>query len=794
MHAAIFRHTAAAFISVTSLFTTALAQPIPQLSEAEKQAKKPIAVGGGQVGDLLRQWWKEGAAAGNVGDWYDNRDGSHSDLDLGPFPQVQRFIYTPEDIKLRRHWAVQPLTRPFVTFGNSSTSAPPLQGGSNPRHYYTSTRGLEILFNHYTHNNVYIYPEHRDHDPGHNGRGDGYGDLYPTNTPYLIISQGSSGSDQPFMRALPYTLAAFRPEVKKKLVESGLLMPTIQMIFRSSNNHLKDPGEYLTGKAHPTVFEGGWVDPLKMIRLAHAIEPGNIPPVVRLKVLEEDLSVPGKDFFDKPASEKLADTPGCIARVFRGRERLRRLVVTAEDSLDLSNRPFTFRWVVLRGQADKITIRPRNKAGSVAELIIPYHPRLPVAPNSALASNRVDIGVFAHNGAYHSAPAFITFFSLDSEARTYGEDGRILEIGYDNGEVNLNIADWVRLLEIAAGDSPAGRLLTLSAAERRTVAEARKPFQALTAALAAAQQQHKDAEASAAKAHAAWKAASEKLLLLALKEDFEQKSEQTQRARLLAQAKEVLTSEAKKLAEAEVQKTRKALEAASRARDDFLTKKTDSGQQSLRELLEGRLWRLLDNPDFGDDHHEILSELLRKAGPGREGSIKAARRRLTTFGLARQAKGMALELRPLRGDKAPLTAYEKLLLQRYRAALLTELLYPGVVTSTFQPNFVDQRLTVPKLWRDVYYHDAQGKVLGWTRYDGDKQLDFTADGFLVMDKDALGRCKRARTVRYFADPKEKVGYNQTPLRFAPGEEIVTYEYNGDGDRRGQIKSRVPVEP
>src|SRR5436305_7448978 len=97
--------------------------------------------------------------------------------------------------------------------------------------YYTHQRGLPLLYEHYTHNNIYIYPEHRDHDPGHNGRGDGFGDTYPTNTPYLITSQGSSGSDQPFLHAIPFTLAAFRPAVKKRLVESGLLMPTLQMIL-----------------------------------------------------------------------------------------------------------------------------------------------------------------------------------------------------------------------------------------------------------------------------------------------------------------------------------------------------------------------------------------------------------------------------------------------------------------------------------------------------------------------------------------------------------------------------------
>ena len=67
-------------------------------------------------------------------------------------------------------------------------------------------------------------------------------DLSP-NTPYLIASQGSSGSDQPFMRAIPYTLAAFRPEVKRKLIDNGLLMPTLQMILRQANKQIREEVE-----------------------------------------------------------------------------------------------------------------------------------------------------------------------------------------------------------------------------------------------------------------------------------------------------------------------------------------------------------------------------------------------------------------------------------------------------------------------------------------------------------------------------------------------------------------------
>ena len=59
---------------------------------------------------------------------------------------------------------------------------------------------MRFLYRQYRGGQLYVYPEHRDHDPGHNGQG-GYGDLFPTNSPCVVISQGSSGSDRAFVRA-----------------------------------------------------------------------------------------------------------------------------------------------------------------------------------------------------------------------------------------------------------------------------------------------------------------------------------------------------------------------------------------------------------------------------------------------------------------------------------------------------------------------------------------------------------------------------------------------------------------
>src|SRR5687768_13925144 len=93
----------------------------------------PITTLQSPLGDLLRKWHADGTAAGNAGDFYDNRDGDHSPLDIKPWPQLKKIQYSPEDVAAKRHWAMQRTLQPFVTFGNSSTSASVEQSGSNTR-------------------------------------------------------------------------------------------------------------------------------------------------------------------------------------------------------------------------------------------------------------------------------------------------------------------------------------------------------------------------------------------------------------------------------------------------------------------------------------------------------------------------------------------------------------------------------------------------------------------------------------------------------------------------------------
>ena len=105
----------------------------------------PSLVHAQSLPDLLRQWKSEGTAAGNEGDYYDNRDRGHSELKLGPYPGMLKIPYGEQDKKTNRDWGAQFSLIPRVVFGNSSTAAPATATGSNSRLYYTNRGGIEFL-------------------------------------------------------------------------------------------------------------------------------------------------------------------------------------------------------------------------------------------------------------------------------------------------------------------------------------------------------------------------------------------------------------------------------------------------------------------------------------------------------------------------------------------------------------------------------------------------------------------------------------------------------------------------
>lgn len=365
--------------------------------------------------DILREHWKRGRAAGNRGDVYDNRDRNHSLLPLGNHPQLARTIYSEAARAADLDYGLADrLLIDAPTFGNSSTA---LTGGalwrSLPRAAMTAADGMGPLrlWQNASANQLYVYPAHKDYTPE-------LGDLFPANTPYVLVSRGSSGSDQPFLEAIALILAAFRPATKERLIAEDLIVPTVQMVFRRSLHSVTSRADYMGGPGARAAFAGGDINAARMVSLANAIKPDTIPPQVRLRVLEEDLGTEGVDFFGEGLSEQLFDTPAAIARIWRTSAGRRSILVTATDTTDPNGHPLTFTWKLMQGDPKKVTITPLGD-GATARITLDWHDPFPVSKDDPTRSSRIDIGVFANNGTWDSAPAILSWYCPPGERRTY---------------------------------------------------------------------------------------------------------------------------------------------------------------------------------------------------------------------------------------------------------------------------------------------------------------------------------------------------------------------------------------
>lgn len=391
---------------------------------------------------LLRRLYAAGKAAGNNGDLYENRDRGHSRLPPYAHPQLTHVVYG-DGFKVRNldYGGAEQMLFDAPLIGNSSTA---LTAGalwrSLPRMMLTMgdrpVSGPRHLYQNYVGGQIHVYPEHRDHDPE-------YGDVLPANTPYYLISKGSSGSDQAHLQALAMILAAFRPDTKAFLRQTGLIAPTVQMVYRRARIGVRSRAAYLSGAAHPSVFDARDISLVRMVGLANAIPPDAVPPMVRLQVIEDMKAREGVDYFGQGESEVLFDTPGAIARVWRSRAGQRRMVVSAATTRDPNDRQLQFTWVVLRGDPARVMITPLTPDGTRARIdLIWQGPR--AAPGTPdILSSRIDIGVFANNGVYDSAPAFISVLLPRHETRRYQTDldGGLRVLSIDRAQADGIYAD-----------------------------------------------------------------------------------------------------------------------------------------------------------------------------------------------------------------------------------------------------------------------------------------------------------------------------------------------------------------
>lgn len=383
----------------------------------------------GPEAPTISAWLKEGSAAGNDDLLYANRDNNAKPLDVSRFPGLLRLGYSQEMLDRKLNIG---LPNSVFTFENSTTLLPVIGSSSmgymnspywrsqpraicgDPRQ--TTLQSLLLLSN-----QLYFYPAYGDYDLGS-------GDLFPANTPYCFTVAGANNAERPFVEAAFAALAAFRPETRAELTRTGLLMPTLQMLFRASQRTVEKRQDYLTGIAHPPVFQAANLDTSKLVQMAHALTTNDLPPLVAVSVQSETQMVPDRDYFDILHSEQLFDSPLAIARIFRGAARTR----TLELRTLCKRADARLHWVVLQGDPAKITFTPCPTNPSLMKLTVAYHAPFatPIGNGKSIMTARVDIGVIAETPAGFSIPAFISFYFLGNEQRTYSDDGRILSIDY----------------------------------------------------------------------------------------------------------------------------------------------------------------------------------------------------------------------------------------------------------------------------------------------------------------------------------------------------------------------------
>lgn len=405
----------------------------------ERAREREVTTIGGAAGNLLRQWFQEGTAAGNWGDLYDNRDRGHSRLSARAFPQLTHIRYSP----LARMAGLDDglalsILHDGVVIGNASLA---ITGGpiarSLPRLAHANPQAMGLFYVMYRTGKLYVHPAHLDFPRERSaeaGLDPARRDAFFTNAPFPLISRGSSGSDRPHLEALAATLAAFTPATKQALTQNGLLMPALQMLLRRHFAGVAGDEDYLSGKAHPPMFPGSDIGLEAMVRDAHGMTPETMPPWAEIRVEEEDRPRIGRDYFETPGrTEEIFTLPVCVARVFRGTAQRRRWVLSADRCRDVNGKPLTYHWRLLQGDPGRVQIRPLDERGERTEIIVAWHPPIPSAWEPNVQSTRVDLALFAHNGARFSAPAFFTVYFPASEERVYDEQGRIRSVKYTRG-------------------------------------------------------------------------------------------------------------------------------------------------------------------------------------------------------------------------------------------------------------------------------------------------------------------------------------------------------------------------
>lgn len=351
------------------------------------------------LANRLNDLYRSGKAAGNIGDLYDNRDRRHSQVSVKRLLQIGRVEYATEAVSYNLDFSFNDkIFFSAPTIGNASLGINGMW--SVAKAALGNPRMVALAYLQYRTDHLYVYPSVRDYAWPEYGT-----DNFVANTPYFIISKGKSGSDRPFIEAAFIALAALPPAVKKHAQEHGLITPTVQMLLRMGQKHIKTVDDYLSPAAHPAVFDGEKLDLERIVDIAQMLTLVNLPPRVEFTVLEESTSMSEAG---QTRTDNLFTTPSAAARVVSKHGGRKSMTISlARTKIPVDKKPI-YHWRVLEGNPNLISINLRNDSGSVVEIEFQWHPRQASLSNPEVLTDRADVGVFVEIDGVVSAPAFVS--------------------------------------------------------------------------------------------------------------------------------------------------------------------------------------------------------------------------------------------------------------------------------------------------------------------------------------------------------------------------------------------------
>ena len=338
-----------------------------------------------------------GDGGGNRGDLYLNRDRGHSSLSTKEFPGLTSVRMSAEARAKNLDLDFPNTAFPYPVFGNCSRAlvSGPLWR-SLPRALVTSQAfRLKAISHFYLSNQIWVFPVVNDCPPL--GR---YGDVFASQTPYWIATEGRSWSDQYYLKAALEVSRSLKTEVKREIVARGHLAPVVQTIIRKSLKSVKDDDDYLSSKAHPTAFPANGLDMARLKSLASALTKESIPPVVTINGVAIGQTKPGEKMDGLP--ELTYVSPCAWAFVLRKSDPSRTFVIGVKGE-NISE----FAFSVVKGphSAVKIELLSHNVA------------KVTLNKSLMTGSSRIDVAVFAKSKTSDwGAPAFVSFAVLDPDA------------------------------------------------------------------------------------------------------------------------------------------------------------------------------------------------------------------------------------------------------------------------------------------------------------------------------------------------------------------------------------------